>query len=188
MTHVWSTLPWTLNQRQKTLRVQVVRNREPFYSGIMLPTCNGMQWLPFFILFWQVSAKSPITRDFLLKPPLIKYIFQENYSTETASYCNCSRCVKMPSVEESCCCTNVKYNSKMPEGQWLTWYKYLNLFISVLGKCVLDHTDYNIITNKTVLEINLKTVWSSGWKLICKKNDSINEDSFQELWTQITQK
>ena len=57
MTHVWSTLPWTLNQRQKTLRVQVVRNREPFYSGIMLPTCNGMQWLSFHFWPMEISQK-----------------------------------------------------------------------------------------------------------------------------------
>ena len=27
----------------------------------------------------------------------------------------------------------------------------------------MDHIDFGTITNRTVLEINLKTVWSSGW-------------------------
>ena len=30
------------------------------------------------------------------------------------------------------------------------------------GMCVLDHPDFEKIVSKTVLEINLKTVWNAG--------------------------
>ena len=34
----------------------------------------------------------------------------------------------------------------------------------------MDHIDFGTITNRTVLEINLKTVWSSGWIFLILKS------------------
>eukprot|EP00092_Neocalanus_flemingeri_P031343 GFUD01034041.1.p1 GENE.GFUD01034041.1~~GFUD01034041.1.p1 ORF type:complete len:198 (+),score=29.67 GFUD01034041.1:42-635(+) len=60
-------------------------------------------------------------------------------------FCKCTKCTVMPTREENVCCKNKRFSVSMPD-----------------SSCVTEHEDFDKIVNKTVLTINLKTVWNTG--------------------------
>merc|ERR1719154_267069 len=60
-------------------------------------------------------------------------------------FCKCNNCIMMESEVENVCCKANKFCVKMPD-----------------SICVTEHEDFLTIINKTVLTINLKTIWNSG--------------------------
>jgi len=73
-------------------------------------------------------------------------------SCQSTSFCMCNKCQWMPTESERICCQAKKFLIKMPN-----------------SKCVTLHEDFDQIINKSVLTINLKTVWNTG----CVETDNM---------------
>eukprot|EP00092_Neocalanus_flemingeri_P094459 GFUD01120132.1.p1 GENE.GFUD01120132.1~~GFUD01120132.1.p1 ORF type:complete len:192 (+),score=18.51 GFUD01120132.1:45-620(+) len=65
--------------------------------------------------------------------------------TTLCDFCQCEKCILMAAEAENICCKARKFCIAMPE-----------------SKCVTEHEDFKTIINKTVLTINLKTIWNTG--------------------------
>ena len=85
------------------------------------------------------------------------FLLSDETRLDPAHYCSCTNCCKMDTVEESSCCHSKK--KLMP------------------GACITDDETFNLLLNPTVLEVNLRSVWSAG--VIDTKDKEINNENLR---------